>query len=130
MNALWQKIPKYFWTVSFFGWTALILVLSVIPTNKLIEDSNDPNDFRWDYVEHFGVFVVFAVLFGLWRGSSKTNNRKMELFWFVLPGAAYAVFTEVLQIWVEGRTYNPVDMYLNLGGFILGIIVVRKFILR
>lgn len=132
---LQKRLINYFWAAAFFGWAVIILVLSIIPTSGLIEESNDPDNFRWDYVEHFGVFVLFAVLFGLWRRGRlgcgvRGAGYRLRVAGCWVPGAGYAVFTEVLQIWVDGRTFNPVDMYFNLGGFVVGLLISYKFILR
>jgi VanZ family protein len=124
-----QILTKYFWPSAFFGWAIILVILSIIPTSSLIEESNDPSNFRWDYVEHFGVFVVFGVLFGFWRRKVSTNKNK-ELIWFLIVGSIYAVSTEVLQIFVDGRTFNPVDMYMNIGGLLVGTLITYRYILR
>ena len=34
------------------------------------------DNFRWDYLEHFGVFLIFGILFGLWRRTLTTDKKK------------------------------------------------------
>lgn len=121
-----QLITKYFWATAFFGWALILIVLSIISTSSLIEESNDPDKFRWDYLEHFGVFVVFGVLFGFWRRTMKGAKTK-ELLYFLLLGSVFASCTELLQLFVDGRTFNPVDMILNVAGVGIGTVIVRKW---
>ncbi|MDF1573522.1 MAG: VanZ family protein [Bacteroidales bacterium] len=120
---------KYFWAAGFFSWATLILVLSVLPTNEMIKKSNEDSTFRWDYLEHFGVFVVFALLFGFWR-SSTTGEMNRELLYFLIMGSIYASFTEVVQLWIDGRTFNPLDLLFNLLGLLIGIVITRIYILK
>jgi VanZ family protein len=120
---------KYFWATGFFGWAAVIMALSVLPTNELIKKSNEGSSFRWDYLEHFGVFVIFALLFGFWR-SSLFTQRNRELLWFLVLGGVFAAFTEVIQLWVAGRTFNPLDLLFNLGGLLIGMAITRIYIFK
>ncbi len=124
-----QIITKYFWPTAFFGWAVVLVILSIIPTSSFIYKSNDPDKFRWDYVEHFGVFVVFGILFGLWRRKLSTNKNR-EFIWFLIMGSIYAASTEVLQLFVDGRTFNPIDLYMNLGGLMLGTLITYRYLIR
>jgi len=120
---------KYFWATIFFGWAAVILVLSVLPTNEMIKKSNEGSTFRWDYLEHFGVFVIFAMLYGFWR-SSVREPVKRHLLYFLVLGSVYASFTEVIQLWIAGRTFNPFDLLFNLAGVLGGMAVTRAYIFK
>lgn len=113
-------VAKYFWMTAFFGWAVLLIVLSVIPTSGLIETDDEKSSFRLDYLIHFGVFFVFSMLYGLWRLMGPMQKRRQELLLFLGAGTVYAIVTELLQHFVEGRSVNPLDALLNLAGLYAG----------
>lgn len=125
-----RLFDKYFWQAAFLGWAALIFVLSIIPSSGLIEKSNDKETFRWDYVEHFGVFVVFTILFGMWARKHDNNRRRKELIIFLAAGGIYAAATELIQLFIESRSYNPVDLVFNLIGLIIGLVIVKNYVFK
>lgn len=121
-----QLVKKYFWQTAFFGWAVILLILSVIPYSGLIEQSHERSHFRWDYLEHFAVFAVFALLFGLWK--RKIKVKKNEILWFLFSGSLYANVTELIQFFVEGRTVNPLDILFNLAGLYAGSLLIILFL--
>jgi VanZ family protein len=113
-------VARYFWMTAFFGWAALLIILSVIPTSSLIEtEENKLSSFRMDYLIHFGVFFIFSMLYGLWQLKGPAQKRQ-ELLLFLGSGTIYAIATELLQYFVEGRTVNPLDALLNMAGLYAG----------
>ena len=124
-----EIIRRYFWAVAFFGWSIILLILAVIPSSGLIEESNDKDNFRWDYLEHFGVFVFFAILFGFWRKRQLKSANK-EILMFLIFGGIYAAGTELTQLFVETRSFNHVDLALNLGGLVVGLLIVRIYVIK
>ncbi len=116
-------ICTYFRMTAFFGWAALLLIVSVIPTDSLPAAGNDESSFRLDYLIHFGVFVVYAWLYGYWRLPWLVQKKRQELFLFLGSGTLYALTTELLQYFIESRTVNPLDMLLNLAGLYIGMTI-------
>jgi VanZ family protein len=125
-----DKLINLFWSAAFFGWTVLLLIASVIPTTGLEPEGGSKSDFRWDYPLHFIVFLILPLLFIYWRNSTGAGNRKRELTWFLLAGTIYAGFTEVIQLFIEGRSFNPVDLLYNILGVITGTILAYLIFLR
>jgi VanZ family protein len=116
-----KLVERYFWMTAFFGWAVLLIILSVIPTSSLIEtEENKLSSFRLDYLIHFGVFFVFSVLYGFWRLKGPAQNKRQELLLFLATGTLYAIATELLQHFVEGRSVNPLDALLNMAGLYAG----------
>ena len=117
-------VARYFWMTAFFGWAALLIVLSVIPTSGILETDDKQSSFRMDYLIHFGVFFVFSMLYGLWRLMGPKPKKRQELLLFLGAGTIYAIATELLQHFVEGRTVNPLDALLNLAGLYAGATII------
>ena len=109
---------------AFFGWAALLIILSVIPTDGLPETGNNESSFRLDYSIHFGVFFVFSMLYGFWRLMEPKRKRRQELLLFLGTGTVYAIATELLQHFVEGRSVNPLDALFNLAGLYAGATII------
>lgn len=110
-------VAKYFWMAAFFGWAAIILILAVIPYSANVGENMKETSFRWDYVQHLGSFAVFALLYGLWQ-------KQKNLWWLIIAGSIYALSTEAVQLFIESRSFNPVDMIMNVGGLFVGGVVV------
>jgi VanZ family protein len=125
-----EKLAKLFWSAAFFGWTTMLLITSVVPTTGLEPEGGSKSNFRWDYPLHFIVFLILPLLFVYWRNSTRNVNRKSELGWFLLIGTIYAGFTEAIQLFIESRSFNPVDLLYNITGVIAGTIFAYLFIVR
>jgi VanZ family protein len=54
--------------------------------------------------------------------SGTSNGKGLKFFrhhgFALFAGLVFAVITEVYQIWIPGRAFNPVDMGLNVGGIV------------
>jgi len=125
-----EKIARLFWTAAFFGWAALLLITSLVPTTGLEPKSGGESTFRWDYPFHFIVFLILALLFAWWWKSNKAGNSRGAISWFLAGGTVYAMLTEGIQLFVEGRSFNPVDLFYNVLGVLIGTILAFIFIIR
>jgi VanZ family protein len=38
-----------------------------------------------------------------------------------------ATVTEVIQLWVPARSFNPLDWVANMSGLVLGLLVTHRF---
>lgn len=123
------QLFRYFWTIAFFGWAAILLILSVLPSTDIITQTNEASRFRLDYLEHFIVFMIFGLLFGFWR-RDLLQSRNRETHFFLFFGGIYAASTELVQIVIESRSFNPADLYFNLGGLLLGTAITRIYIFK
>ncbi len=84
--------------------------------DKNIEDKEP--FIRTDYLQHFGIFFLLSMLFLL------GFKPKHPLLWIAIL-ITYAILAEFFQDFVAGRSYNPVDMFLNLAGGLAGILAWR-----
>jgi VanZ family protein len=53
------------------------------------------------------------------RGSKPV--KKINIYLWLGAGLLFASITEIYQIIIPGRTYNPVDLGLNITGILAGI---------
>lgn len=114
----------------FIGWAIAIFIGSVIPTTGFEPASSRESNFRWDYPLHFLVFLILALLFGYWRGAKVIRNIKKEVTWFLIAGSGYAVLTESIQLFIESRSFNPLDLIYNVLGVLSGTLLAWLFITR
>lgn len=107
----------------FWIWLITIFTLSCLPSipAQQINIWNEP--FRLDYLEHFLVFGGLAVLFTIWKSNENgTFNLKRYTFSiFLLFG--FASVSEMCQILIPGRSFNPLDLIYNILGLISFLIV-------
>ena len=113
---------KTFWSWIFILWSFVIVILNIVPNYtppalKTNEDSVIPTD----YILHFLTFFLLPVFYFL-------SGKRMYLFkfhtniWLIfVAGLIFAVLVEAIQMFVTGRTFNPVDIIFNICGLLCGI---------
>lgn len=125
-----SKLYKYL----FFGCLAALLIFSVIPDFEVESQAEDLNfnfnfGLRADYFAHLVAYIALVVFFLLWK-----NKRKVLYPILALGiGISVAVLTEFQQLFIPGRTCNPVDMFYSGLGVLVGVVgllVVRAFVKR
>lgn len=70
---------------------------------------------------HFLIYTVGGILFSLYYKVSKLSNLKIFAYSF-LSGFLYALFDEIHQIFVPGRSGQLSDVLLDSSGVLTGII--------
>lgn len=68
---------------------------------------------------HFAEYLVFAVL--LMNALLFRMSWKESVKWTLLIGIAYAIFDEVHQLFIPGRSGNVIDMMIDTLGIVAGL---------
>lgn len=109
-------------------WLGLIAVFisSVLPhsVQALKEHSGSEHFFRFDYLLHFAFYFLLITLFYYWDKGRKIAKRKTLIF-FVLA-IVYASMNEFVQYVIEYRTFNPVDLFFNVTGVIVALLLNHR----
>lgn len=113
-----------FWSGIFVFWLIALLVLSIIPNFSPESIKIENKGFlRTDYIQHFLVFLVLPIFY-FFSGQRTFLNRFLKSHGsLIFAGIIYASFTELIQLLVPGRTFNPVDLLLNVSGLITGVLL-------
>lgn len=126
MKQLLQR--KQLFKVLFWLWGLTIFILSSlpnIPTQK-INIWNEP--FRLDYLEHFGVFAIWGGLFIVWKAESQGAFVFRNYIWAIVGLVMFACADEIHQIWIPGRTFNPLDLIYNVAGLLTTYALIPVFL--
>ncbi len=118
---------KTLWVTIFWGWTILIVLLTSIPTNPEILKLREDSIIRIDYLEHIFFFGVLSVLYFLAYQLNTGQLKRASPILLISAGVLFASITEIYQIYIPGRGYNPIDLVLNISGLLLGIPVGKWF---
>jgi VanZ family protein len=121
---------KYFWAIVFFGWAIVILISSMIPTTGIEPKSDNESGLRLDYLIHLFVFIVLSLLFGFWRRDIAAIQKKKEILRFLAGGTVYAGLTEGVQLFIDGRSFNPIDLFFNVLGILAGTLLAWLLIIK
>ncbi len=105
----------------FWIWLVTIFVLSSIPKIPTAKLKTDLFELRLDYILHFGVYGLLSTLFFFWKSRDDGKFKKTELFIYLVLASIFAALEETHQLWVDGRTFNPIDMLSNILGVFVGI---------
>jgi VanZ family protein len=105
--------------VLFWIWFVLIIVLSLLPNTPKNKMEIGNIIFRIDYLEHLIVYFLLGFLFIMYQ----RTNTSMIIGIYIIMGIAWASLTEAVQLFVKGRTFNPVDLVYNSAGITLGLLI-------
>jgi VanZ family protein len=111
---------KSYFSVIFLGYLIFLTIYSVIPTASMSEKYGIGGfELRLDYWLHMGAYFGVAFLFLLWQFNSLVDKRIffIGLTWLGCELFAYA--TELIQLFVPGRTYNVYDFVANTSGIVM-----------
>ncbi len=118
---------KILWTVIFYAWLIVIFILTSVSFSNEIA-AKEETGLRWDYFEHFFFFFAIPILYFFAEGAFLSKIIKNNYI-IILLGLTFSAFTEIQQIYIEGRSFNPKDLILNLSGLIIGILL-GKFLFK
>jgi VanZ family protein len=120
---------KTFLKTTFWLWLIFIAIVSSLPNIPTQEINIWDEPFRLDYLEHFGVFAILLGIFVLWKSDEKGLFFVKKYFLFIFGLILFAIIDELHQLWIPGRSYNPLDLIYNLLGSISGL-YITKFALQ
>jgi VanZ family protein len=118
-----QKLYRYlFWS----GYLAVLITAFLPVTGELNKIYFGPKSFhiRLDHLLHLIVYFLICMyyLFGLLKRI--TLFKKNSLLKFVLLIFFLATVSEVVQLWVPDRAFNPLDWMANVAGVLIGVLVI------
>lgn len=112
-----ETVFKYlFWT-----WLLLILTFSSIPELPGPDFETRDSILRLDYIIHFIEYFVLISLLLFWRGGKNYHISTRFVLITLIGSIVVATLDEYHQIWIPGRTFNPMDMYANFAGILTGM---------
>jgi len=115
----------------FWIWMITLVILSCIPDIPTQKINIWEEPFRLDYLEHFLVFGALMGFYIIWKSNENgtfTKNEHLKSLGFLI---LFAVVDEGIQLWVPGRTFNPLDLLSNISGliifFVISPLVIKQF---
>jgi VanZ family protein len=113
---------------SMFVLATLFIVLASALPNLNDNDRELGMDFliRIDYLFHFSVFFGWGLLLRL-SLPAKWGKTLRHIITSITLALIFTYLSEYFQHYVPGRAYNPVDLGMNFGGFILALGIHRLF---
>ncbi len=118
---------KQFFLMSAILWTLAILTVCWMPMSKLVEDDGSRSWMftipYFDKLVHFGIFMIFAIL---WFLASDRSRPWRRIF---TAGILLAAITEIVQtLPVIGRQADLDDAACDLLGVAAGILFIGWFL--
>ena len=108
-----------FWT----GYTAMFIA-AFLPAGGNLSGRKLGSLIRLDYLLHFLVYLAICLYFLIGQKRDMALFTKKPLVQFILVMFFLAMITEVVQIWVPGRSFNPFDWVANVGGLVVGVAMI------
>ncbi len=112
---------RVFWSIAFYLWCITILFLTSMPFTSGTRQPVD-GGFRFDYLEHFILFFAVPALYYLSSGAW-INRIIRDPYYVFLIGILFSLLTEIQQYKIPGRSFNYIDLLLNLGGYLAGVFI-------
>lgn len=112
--------------VFWIGYYAVLISTFIPVAGELTKINIGPDAFhiRLDHLLHLLVYFLICMyyLFGIQKGV--TLFEKYSFLKFVLVILLLATVTEVVQLWVPQRSFNPVDWLANVAGVGIGMVAI------
>lgn len=124
MISLNEKIFKlFFWlgyaAVLFVSFLALPWKLSTIHLN-LAE-----LQLRLDHLLHFSVYFLICMYYLYGRRNKLALFKSHSLLKFLVIIIFLATVSEIVQLWVPSRSFNPMDGLANVTGIFIGVLLIQ-----
>lgn len=126
MRQLLQR--KKLFKVLFWLWGLIIFILSSLPNIPTQKINIWDEPFRLDYLEHFGVFAIWGTFFIIWNSSSAGVFGIRKYYRAIMGLIIFACADEIHQIWIPGRTFNPLDLIYNVAGLLIVFYFIPLFL--
>jgi VanZ family protein len=124
-NTLPYLLPLY---------SLIIIILAVIPIGGELNKKKLELffEFRLDYLAHLSVFAGFYIIYII-TNFFGLKSQKFSILKLTVLAISLAIITETIQYFLPARSFNPYDMFFNLLGVVIGILIattLRKIMLR
>ncbi|MBN1183515.1 MAG: VanZ family protein [Bacteroidales bacterium] len=117
---------KYFKAIFWFGYLATLLVALLPIAGDLSKFHVGPPSFeiRLDHLLHFGAYLLICLYYLAGHKLGYRLFREKPLLKFVLVVLLLTTVTELVQLWVPARAFNPFDLLANVAGLAVGVGVI------
>lgn len=127
-----MKINKKLgWSFLFYNWIIILAIFTTIPFSTAVEKQSETG-FRLDYLEHFFFYSFIPVLF-IFADGAYLNRIIRKKYYLLLLGLIFSSLTEIHQHFIPSRSFNPIDLGLNISGFIFGSLIgpyIHKLLIK
>ncbi len=116
---------KKLFSFIFWLWVAIILYFTLTPNSPQMKVDVKEQSFRLDYILHFLVYFSLAILYLLWKAENFLNVKVKYLIYFLAGALILSGLIEYAQLYIPGRSFNPIDYLSNAAGIILGVVIPK-----
>ncbi|MEY4627767.1 MAG: hypothetical protein RLZZ595_93 [Bacteroidota bacterium] len=102
------------------GWSAVIFYLLSMDTSSAGEYSI-LKVYGIDKLIHFGIFVVFGWLWGIWSNHKFANAESVLILLIILAGSIFGMGMEYYQKFFTKRTFSYWDGLADALGAVVGV---------
>lgn len=102
-------------------WVILIITLALLPELPVPRIGGKPIPIRLDYPVHFIEHILLAILaiISFVKYKSEQQTILITLLFLIL----FAIFAEMLQIFIPFRSFELQDLGLNIAGIAIGTVI-------
>ena len=121
---------KKLFAIIFWFWVAIILYFTLTPRSPYMKVEIREQSFRLDYILHFLIYFGLSVLYMLWKADNFLMVKNKYFVYFLITALMLSGMSEYAQTYIPGRSFNPIDYYLNALGIILGLLAPKAFVVK
>jgi len=123
-NILLQNVYR---TLFWIGYLA-VLITTFIPikgTLNKITFGLESFQIRLDHLLHFAFYFLICMYFLAGQRRELILFNSKPLLKFILLIFILATVTELVQLWVPERAFNPLDWMANVAGIVVGVGIIK-----
>jgi len=91
---------------------------------NVVLTNNYTLNIRWDYLLHFIVYMPLPILLYFRFIQAQRSGAVVKV---IIMSLLISPLLELLQLVLPFRSFNINDLYANMGGVVLGLIVILVF---
>jgi polysaccharide biosynthesis protein VpsQ len=110
---------------AFFVWLLIIIILSSIPSVPTLKIHVAHSVFRLDYLMHFCEYGILSFLAFLAVAGEKFSLKMNKLMNIATIMIIIAIFDELHQKLIPGRSYNIKDVASDITGIIFALLFCK-----
>ena len=116
---------KFFKAIFWFDYLATTLVAFLPIAGNLSKTRvNVLFEIRLDHLLHFGAYLLICIYYLAGKILGYRLFKTKSLLKFIIAVLILAVVTEVVQLWVPARSFNPFDLVANVVGVVFGMVTI------
>lgn len=120
-------LQKLYKSVFWLGYLTVLITafIPVVGSFNRVHIGHGLFKIRLDHLLHVAAYFLICMYYLFGQRKGLILFKKHSLYKFILLILLLATVTEVVQLWVPARAFNPFDLLANVVGLMIGVMIIK-----